>query len=246
MFVYSNQTADLANRFQFHFPSTLRRSGVSIPTVNTDEIQGAISTATSEASRAQSAAQSAVTSISSINDILPINCSIGVWKYCVGYTQRTTCYTLPLNISRLMPDEALASMQDQISQVRTLVAALNLVSPSYLQIGLACLFLMAMIFTLDRLGCIRLPFRIICFAILGTVCLSLPLLSLAVLLGIRFKLKSTSIVGVLPRREAESLYIVAFCFTIGVLVLIGASLVPAKPNAARIDTKATEISTDRS
>lgn len=209
-------------------------------------ITSIVSTATAEVSRVQSAAQSAVTSISNLKDILPLDCSIGVREYCVGYAQKTTCYTLPLNISKLIPDEALTLIQDQISQLRTLDTTLKFVSPSYLQlplaIGLILLILILVVFTLDRLGCVHLPFRRTFFLILGTVCLSPLLLAIVVLLGIRFKLKSTSIVTVLLRREVEGLYLMAFCFTISILILMSTSLVTSNTGCRATKYKAPEIS----
>jgi len=209
-------------------------------------IQSVVSTASAEASSVQSAAQSAVTSISNLEDILPLNCSIGVKEYCLGYVQKIACYALPLNISRLIPDEAPTSILDQISQLHTLDTALEFVSPLYLQLPLAIgtflLILMVAIFSLDILRCIHLPFRRTFFLILGTVCFSPLLLAVAVLLAIRFKLKSTSVVTVLPQREAEGLYLVAFCFTIGVLVLIGC-LVTSKAGRRVMEYKAPGTST---
>lgn len=56
------------------------------------------------ASQAESAISSAADTVQSIEEFVPRNCSLGVKRFCIGYTQDVSCSDLPLNFSRLLPE----------------------------------------------------------------------------------------------------------------------------------------------
>lgn len=182
----------------------------------------------------QSAAQSAVSSISNVNARLPINCSVGVREYCIGYSQNISCHTLPLNLSSLIPNDAIVYLKDQMNELRALDTALQIISPAYLQrplsVGLVFLLLTVSMFFLDNMGYVKLPFKGVCFGILGLFYIVPFAISAVVLIWVQFKLRSLSFLTLLRQREAESLSLLALCFGVCISVLtVGTNVVANLP-----------------
>lgn len=92
-------------------------------------------------SKIQSAAGAAETAVEAF---IPRNCSLGTRKFCVGFSDHTNCADLPLNISDIIPEAAIAQ------NLRPLEGIMAKVAPTIIQgsvvFGLGFLAVLAVMF----------------------------------------------------------------------------------------------------
>jgi hypothetical protein len=89
----------------------------------------AATVATRVAGEAQSAVSGAITSVeTSVRSIMPKNCSLGIKYYCISFTDRIECGSLPLNVSNALSNSVIAIKQ--LGSIKDLDQALAVVTPT--------------------------------------------------------------------------------------------------------------------
>lgn len=222
---------------QFNLPKIDTR-GVpfSVPSKPPLVVPGLVSVATRVASEAQSVVTGAVTSIeTAVDSAVPKNCSLGVKYFCVGFSDRIDCSSLPFNASNIVPSSVTAV--GNWPDVENLDRALANLTPRGIK---ACLIISAVFAALalvlgissiwspwaGRLGLISIPWTLgvsthLCSACSVICCI--PVLVLTVMLyGLRLKVKLPAGITLETGQASNQVLAALICaLSMGISVIAG-------------------------
>jgi hypothetical protein len=135
-----------------------------------------------------------------IETAIPQNCSVGTKQFCVGFPHKFLCYSLPLNVSKIIPTNVENLVQINLNDIRPLTDALAKVTTASIQdalvIGVTFIFIMSALSICTVFGrflcltAILLRFRILkvgTLLLLGLICCSPFLVATIVLYIVKSK-----------------------------------------------------------
>ncbi|KAF4624708.1 hypothetical protein G7Y89_g13461 [Cudoniella acicularis] len=96
----------------------------------------AVSAASSKVQGPAGAVATAVTDITNITAIeamIPRNCSLGTKQFCLGFDTNTTCHSLPLNISNIVPEAVVKFVSGEVKSLLPLEGILAKVTLASIQ-----------------------------------------------------------------------------------------------------------------
>ncbi|KAK3933985.1 hypothetical protein QBC46DRAFT_414325 [Diplogelasinospora grovesii] len=125
-----SQAISVAGSIQTAIPNAISQ----IQSAGTTAVSS-LETAIPEAiSKVQSAANAAATGISAtIEDILPTNFSVSTNQFCIGLAHNVSCYSLPPNVSSIIPSEVGNMLGKDLNDIQTLGTALTDVTTKAIQ-----------------------------------------------------------------------------------------------------------------
>lgn len=203
-------------------------------------------------SKVQSAASAAATAIpraKAIEALIPRNCSLGTKQFCVGFSNRTECNSLPLNISDIVP-KALANLVDdkaqplegilvsiivnQVQALQPLEGILTRVTPSNTQVclilGLVLMLVLRVIFACSIFSRIfslasflfklGVFIRVIVCLVSGLICLIPFLIPTVILYILQSKPQNLPSSIEVEKGEVSGYCLGAFCCTVVMMLLI--------------------------
>jgi hypothetical protein len=181
-------------------------------------------------SKAQSAASAATAIPDTVKEMIPRNCSLGTKKFCVGFDNRTECNNLPLNLSKIVPEDVATFLGDQVQALQPLPEILAKVTVANIQdcfiLGLVLISIILPITLCVAHYLLKLSIRIgmMIMFVAGLICCVPFFIPTVILFAIRSKIENLPSSIEVQKGDVSNYYLGVLCC--GVVMMLLATFSP--------------------